>query len=265
MGTGSSLLFNIVSLVFTALTIIVLMLVIGIAGDAVTPPFFAPEPTSIPPTSALDLGITPTRPFIPTFTPSNTPDVTNTPTETPTPSATSTETPTATNTGTQAPVPTFTPLPSEPPAVAAEPERSATPSFTPSPPGPEPSASPTDSPYRFILQPGTPTVRENFANSQGCGWQGIAGQVVDQNGDPVIGVQVRVLDAVGSPQYTISGTNSAYGPSGWEIGLGTTPSASTYTVQLWSENQGEMSPSVEIRFTGTCDQNLALVNFVRTR
>ena len=265
MGTGSSLLFNIISFIFAALTIIVLVLVIGIMADAVTPPFFAVEPTSIPPTSALDLNITPTRPFIPTFTPSNTPDVTNTPTETPQPSATNTELPTATSTGTQAPAPTFTPIPSEPPAVAAVELSSPTSSFTPSPPGPEPSATPTDSPFRFILQPGTPTVRENFANSQGCSWQGIAGQVVDQSGDPVIGVQIRVLHTAGNPQYTISGTNSAYGPSGWEIGLGTQPAASTYTVQLWSANQGEMSPSVEIRFTGTCDQNLALVNFVRTR
>ncbi len=264
MGTGSNLLFNIISLVFTALTVIVLLLVIGVASDAMTPPFFAPEATSVPPTSVLDLGITPTRPFIPTFTPSSTPDVSNTPTETPEPSATNTELPTATVTNTSAPAPTFTPIPSETPAEAAV-AQAPTENSTPLPPASEPSATPTDSPYRFMLQPGTPNVRENFANSQGCSWQGVGGQVVDQSGDPVIGVQVRVLDAAGNAQYTISGTNSAYGPSGWEIALGAQPAAATYQVQLWSANQGEMSPSVEIAFAGTCDQNLALVNFVRTR
>jgi hypothetical protein len=269
MGTGSNLLFNIISFIFAALTIIVLVLIIGIMSDAMTPPFFAPEPTTIPPTSVLDLGITPTRPFIPTFTPSNTPDWTSTPTETPQPTATDTEMPTPTVTNTSAPRPTFTPSPVdasvEAPVAEAPIAEAPTTSFTPEPSGAEPSATPTDSPYRFILQPGTPTVRDNFANGLACAWQGVGGQVVDQNGDPVIGVQIRVMDASGNAQYTISGTNSAYGPSGWEIGLGTQPASATYTVQLWSANQGEMSPSVEIVFPGTCDQNLGLVNFVRTR
>ncbi len=262
MSSGSNFVFNLIAFVFAVLTIATLVFVIAIAADAVEPPFLAPEPTLVPPTSVLDAGITPTRPVLPTFTPSNTPEPTNTPlpTDTPEPSATPTATITPTGTRTQVPTRTFTPT-----MTQTSDAPTATPSFTPSPPGPAPTATNTESPYPFMLQPGTPTLRNNFANAQGCNWQGFGGQVIDQNGDPVIGVQVRISSAASGDMFTLSGTNSAYGPSGWEMAVGTEAVPGTYRVQLWVANQGELSPSVEITFPGSCDQNLALVNFVRTR
>jgi len=56
-------LFNLITLVFVALTVVVILGAIAIAIDAMEPPFLAPDPTSVPPTAAV----------IPTLTPSTVP------------------------------------------------------------------------------------------------------------------------------------------------------------------------------------------------
>lgn len=68
-----SFFFNVVSLLFLALTIIVIVVTIGVATDRMDTPILAPEPTNVPPTPAI----------LPTMTPSPTPEQSPTPLGTP--------------------------------------------------------------------------------------------------------------------------------------------------------------------------------------
>ncbi|MCD4687483.1 MAG: hypothetical protein K8S97_16255, partial [Anaerolineae bacterium] len=188
----------------------------------------------------------------PTFT--LTPTATTTLTWTPTDTPPATLTPSLTPTNTLVP-PTLTPTPTH----TSTP--SLTPTFSPTPTGPSPTAT---SVYPFRVQPDSIMLRENFANPAGCNWQGISGQVITNTGEAVIGVQVRVRGEGITELTTLAGTNQFYGPSGWEIVLGSQPAQGRYTVELWA-NGAPVSPSVELVFPGVCQQNLAQVNFIMTR
>ncbi len=274
MKRGASLFFNCVTFVFFLGTVGAAVVALGIAGGAMDPPFFAPDNTEIPPTVAMLISPTPG----PSWTPSNTPvpTSTSTPTATWTPTLTSTPTATWTGTATLTPsitttasiTPTFTlsptntlPPPTFTPTKTLTPTPSDTPTPTATPTGP--TATPT-SQYVFIMQPSSLILRDNFANAAGCAWQGIGGQVTTDRGEPVAGVQVRVTDDTGHALTTLSGTNTLYGPAGWEIVLGSQPSVVHYQVSLWADGI-QVSPAVDVLFPGTCQQNLATVNFIRTR
>jgi hypothetical protein len=115
-----------------------------------------------------------------------------------------------------------------------------------------------------MVQPSSLILRENFANQAGCNWQGIAGQVTTDRGEPVNGIQVRVTgDDVGQ-LTTLSGTNQVYGATGWQIVLGSMTNNGRYEVSLWSGDV-QVSPTVQIVFPNSCQQNLATVNFIQTR
>ncbi|MBN1966270.1 MAG: hypothetical protein JW910_16600, partial [Anaerolineae bacterium] len=224
MSQGANALFNLIAVIFVVLTGVALLVVIGVAADAIDPPFFAPEPTIVLPTLASDIVALTPSPYLPSWTPSPGPSDTPTPTITYTPSFTPTPRPSQTNT--PGPTPTRTPWPTETPTHT--PTFTPTMTFTPSPTGLPPTATNTLTPFAFIIQPGTPNLRANFANQAGCNWQGVAGQAVTQTGDAVIGVQVRVWgDSIGE-LFTITGTNSFYGPSGWEMPLDSKPNNLTY-------------------------------------
>lgn len=265
MGQGVNVLFNFISLIFLALAAVVVVMVIGIAADSIDPPFLAPDPTDIPPTSVLEVGL-PTPMFVPTFTPSNTPEVIPTTAETPTsPVVIVTEMPTQESF--TAPsiedMSGLAPITSTPPAESQQ-GPTTTQTFVPSATGPSGTPTGTLSAYPFVLQQGNPIMRDNFANAAGCNWQGLAGQIVNDVGDPVPGVQVRVRGDTITELTTMSGTNTFYGQSGWEVRLSTQPSTDRYQVDLWYNNV-QASPTVEIVFTGACEGNLALINFVLTR
>ncbi|MBN1679431.1 MAG: hypothetical protein JW966_04015 [Anaerolineae bacterium] len=262
--------YNLITFLFAALSIVVIIAVAGIASDSLEPPFLAPEATMILPT-AIPVGAL-EQPVFPTFTPSSTVPPTVTVTQTPT----ITRTPTATNTATDTPPPSSTPGPTNTltptytstststPTATGTFTATPTPTFTQSPPGPPPTATNTLSPYPFIIQQGTPLLRDNFANASGCNWQGIAGQVITERAEPVVGVQVRITGDNIQEQFTISGSNTFYGPSGWEIPVDIQVNNFRYVVELWA-NGVQVSESQEIVFPSSCQQNLALINFVQTR
>lgn len=266
MGQGADAFFNLVTIIFLTLTIAVGIVVAGVAADAMEPPILAPGPTAtLPP--ILDMPtLTPSfTPLPPTETPTYTPS----PTETPGPTATASNTALPTSTGTAGPTPTFTPGPSGTATIRATSTMTLTPTwtstFTPSPTGPTPTPTNTQSPYPFALQEGSPRMRANFANAAGCNWQGLAGQVITQSNEPVTGVQVRVSgEALGSPLITLSGSSTVYGPSGWEIVVDNKTNNGRYTVALWSGDT-QVSPEVEVVFPNSCEQNLAMINFLQTR
>lgn len=265
--------FNLVTVIFLLLTLAVVIGVAAIAGDRLEPPFLKPKEVAAIPTVAVLYSPTPKPTWTPSVTPLPSPTFTGTPTDTPSPTLPPTETlpPTATQTPTITPTftasPTFTLSPTNtlvPPTATFTPTYTLTPSetptFTPSPTGP--TATPTAQ-FAFILQPGSLILRDNFGNQAGCNWQGMAGQITTDRGEPVLGVQVRV-QGPGVELATLSGTAPFYGPSGWEIKVADTPLTGRYTLSLWVAGQ-QVSPTVEIVFPGVCQQNLATLNFIQTR
>ena len=265
---GWNTVYNAVTLIFAGLTVGAGVATAAIALDVLRPPLFAPDEGNAapPPTLAALSG--------PTAQPSWTPSPTREPSAAPPPTATPSPTLTATPAATSTPDPTAASTAS-PTASRAQPTATVTPTatwtpspsptFTPSPAGSPGTATPTLSPYPFIVQPGTPLLRENFVDTAaGCNWQGVAGQAVSPRGEPVIGVEVRIAGDDFPGASTTTGANTAYGPSGWELTLSDRPTGDRYQVALWSDGQ-QISPTVEIVFSGSCQQNLAIVNFVQTR
>ena len=269
--------FNLVSLVFLIATIAMIVFVFSVAGGAMQSPVLKPSPTAIPPTIAAYDPPTPKPTWTPTITLTPTDTPTATLTWTPTPPATETFTPTPTHTLpptiTETPTitPTFTvsptdtlPPPTFTPTKTLTPTPSDTPTFTPSPTGPTATPTATLSEFPFMVQLASPILRDNYGNASGCGWQGMAGQVTTDRGESVPGVQVRVRSDLTGELTTLSGTNTFYGPSGWELKVANQPTIGTYYVELWAAGQ-RISPTVTITFPGTCQQNQATINFIQTR
>jgi hypothetical protein len=271
MGQGAKFFFNCVTWVFLGLTVLLLIAFYAIITDRMESPLLAPPKTEILPTEAMfgtptpKPSWTPSETPLPTrsFTPTFTPTLTLTPTDTPTLTPTVTDTPGPTSSFTPSPTKTLVP-PTATPTKTPTPTASLTPTVTPSPTGPTATPVKTLSPYPFMVQPSSLMLRENYANSAGCKWQGIAGQVTTDRGEPVTGVEVRVTGEDIGELSTLSGTNEIYGPAGWEIVLGDKTNSKRYQVALWSGDV-QISPTVEIVFPNSCQQNLATVNFIQTR
>jgi hypothetical protein len=259
---GSSRLYNLVAIVFVILS----LLACGLVG------FLALQPSAAP---VQDISALPTLGVLPTLTPSSTP--TNTPLPTFTPTATQTLIPSITPspsatiappTATIAPSATLTLAPSATITSTAGPTSTftVTPTLTiTTPPTALPSPTgPTPSPFPFALRDSQVTFTTNFANTAGCNWQGIGGQVFDANGNPLTNIRVHVFGQ-NFEQFAISGSNSLYGVGGYEISVGTTFAPASFVVELLSDQGTTISPQVTVAFPGDCSRNLALVNFIQTR
>jgi hypothetical protein len=185
-------------------------------------------PTLPPPT------VPPTETITPTFTPSPT-RATATPTSTLTPIYTDTPTITLSPTGTETPLATETPTP---------------------------SPTNTRSPFDYVLQNDAVTYTTNFANSAGCDWAGIGGQVWDVNRSPMLGLRVHITGG-GIDEHVLSGSNPAYGAGGWERSVDVHPASGIYYVQLESSTGELLSDIIVVQMIPTCGNNLALVNFIQ--
>lgn len=276
MGHGSARIYNLIAILFVLLTIIVLVPVVA--------RMLEPAPNTQQGVSAL-----PTVAVLPTLTSSHTP--TNTPLPTFTLTPTLTETPTVTPSTTPSPMPTFTTPPTStaaptwtiPPSVTIPPTVTIAPSVTITPsltitntpdvtatmtftntPVPTVDMGPTLSPFPFALKDNQIIFTSNFANSAGCAWQGIGGQVTDMNGQPLGGVRIHVFGS-GIDFYSVSGSNTLYGLSGWEIPVSNLINTNSYFVELQTPQGTVISPQQQVTFPSDCARNLALVNFVQTR
>lgn len=182
---------------------------------------------------------------------------TNTPTETPLVPPTATFTPSPTITPTQFIEPTAQTTPtSELPA-------GPTPTLTLGPTLPPLVSGPTESPFPFAARDQV-VFTQNFANTAGCNWQGIGGQVFDLNGQPLVNIRVHVFGS-GVDLFAVSGSNTLYGVSGWEIQLTNGITTNSYVVELQSAQGTIISPQIAITFPADCARNLAVTNFVQTR
>ncbi len=282
MGQGRAQIYNLISIFFLVLTLIAILLVTTrMAAPAPVPtPVVMALPTAavLPsPTPTFTSTYTPiptfTETLTPTITPSITPSLTWTLIPSLTPSLTFTVAPTEIIPPTDTPRPEDTLAPSatitasltitSTLAVTATQTPSVTPtlnSFTPQPTEPPPS------PYPFVLRDGQVIYTLNFANTAGCSWQGIGGQIFDLNGQPLLQMRVHVFGAGGVDFYVASGSNTLYGFSGWEVPLNSSLTGNSYIVELQSPQGTIISPQVTVTFEAdNCTRNLALVNFEQTR
>lgn len=216
---------------------------------------------------------------------------TGTPTITPPPPtiAAIAEVPSLTPTATEDPLlrPTFTPVstaarssagplgtipptltPSATPTIPTKtptPTPSNTPTDTPTP-GPSPTATFTLSPYPFTKSPDSPIYLRNFANTAGCDWLGLAGEVLDTNGLPVGsgGYRVHVWES-GVDARLNTGSAPAYGPSGWEQFVLDKPAIRDYNIQLETTNGTAVSQVYRVQTRASCNENLLYLIFLQNR
>lgn len=167
---------------------------------------------------------------------------------------------------------TFTPDPARDLLPAGTPTPTFGPTLTPGGFGPTPTVTPTILYPTFTPSPAAPqssfqlhdevVFTSNFANDHGCDWQGVAGQVLDASGQPLIGTRIIALGE-GDRLETESGTASAYGASGWEIQVGNAAREVFFLVAIYDEVRGEFVGGIRVDFPGDCSSNLALLNLVR--
>jgi hypothetical protein len=135
---------------------------------------------------------------------------------------------------------------------------------TETPTGPTSTLEPTLSPYLYDLRAGQVIFTQNFANTAGCAWQGIGGQVFDINGLPINGLHLHVFNNQFDSTVD-SGSNSLYGAAGWEVPVDSKISTNIYFVELLSPGGTVISPRIQVAFPSDCLKNLALVNFEQKR
>jgi hypothetical protein len=113
-----------------------------------------------------------------------------------------------------------------------------------------------------VLQNNKVRYQANFANSAGCSWAGLAGQVFDINGNHQTGLRIHITGG-GIDDYVTTGSNTNYGASGWERSVNNAPTSGIFYVQLESSSGTLLSAVVTVQMYDDCEMNLALVNFVQ--
>ena len=173
----------------------------------------------------------------------------------PTPAPTNTRRPTLTPSATPIfPTDTPTPTPTNTPT--------ATPTETPI--GPTPTPSPTRSQFPFTRSDVSPIYLQNYANTAGCDWMGIAGEVLDLNRNPVPRGQYRVhVWGSGIDARVNVGDAPDYSPSGYEQFLFNSPVVRDYNVQLETVNGTAVSQVYNVQTRASCNQNLVRFDFVQ--
>lgn len=244
------------------ITAVIIVLMLGALGFGIW--------LFLQPTEANDVAALPTVAQVPTITPlppTSTPRPTLPPTFTPIPTITLSPTPTMTLTL----VPSLTPTITDTPAITNTPlpteTAPPTETFTPSPTSNIPTATPTEtrSPYPFTVRGGMAVFTQNTFNTQGCAFQGIAGQVLSLQGGGLDGILIYAIEPGGTERFTTSGFATAYGAGGYEIPVDTQINSRTYLVELRTSAGTPISERVQVTFPSNCDQNVALIYWTQTR
>lgn len=221
-----------------------------------------------PPTAVPTAGLpaptdTPKFPTLPPpFTPTSPPPPTDTlPPSTPTPSFTPTPSPTF------GPTPTFfavEPSPTTPEVGTGTASATATVTHTPTPTatGPTPTPSRTLSAQPWTLLGAVSSQADQYGLR--CGWMGIAGTALDLNNQHKTGLIVRLNGGGYTNIDSVTGSKTAYGPSGYEFFLsGVKAVTGEYKVQLLDPSGNPLSDVVSVDTTDDCDRNTYIVNWVQ--
>lgn len=134
------------------------------------------------------------------------------------------------------------------------------PTATPDPRTPTPTR--TLSPFNYTKTVDSPAYLPNFANSNGCAWHGISGQVFDLERKGILGLIVRVSGPNNFLADAISGSNQRYGASGYEITLGIAPiDSNEFRIQLRNGAGLALSDSIVVPTFAQCNKNHIIFNF----
>ena len=159
--------------------------------------------------------------------------------------------------------PTETSIPATP-TMEATTQLSATPTLSP-------TLVPTATPGELVRTP-SPT-RSAFTYTASitylvhpvevCNWMGVGGTATDLTGKAALGSYVHIWGLDNIDQVVAVGTNTNYGPSGWELRLARGQIVGDWTVQLIAspETKLPLSAAYTISMPGDCKKNLALVRF----
>ncbi len=135
----------------------------------------------------------------------------------------------------------------------------------------EPTETPFSGYYAFVLQNDVNAIESTlFKPNFGCNWIGVAGQVFDLQGRPVMGVRVWLRGTYNGKRIdllSLTLESSPYGPSGFEFTLGDTPLNSTgqLSIQLLDQANIPISDRVYFDTFEDCQKNLILINFKQIR
>lgn len=207
--------------------------------DSETVPTIGVPPTDAAPTDAAETGG------------EDTTDATAEPTAviaTPTTNADATEGPTEAPTGSETATATETVAPTQTEAAS----------------GGQPGATPTFSAFPFTLQDNG---IQYTSFPGGCSFMGVAGQVFDLQGAPILGSSIEISGGAVDGSQSITGTATDYGAGGYEIKISdsTEDTVDVYAIRLYNENGAPLSDEIPITTSDSCDNNLILVNFVQNR
>jgi len=160
---------------------------------------------------------------------------------------------------TPSPLPTF---PSKTPTPTPTPTNTNTPTATPL--GPTPTPTSTRSAFPFTKTDNSPFYLQNHANNAGCGWLGLAGEVLDlaKNPVPIGSYRIHVWGS-GIDERLIVGSAPDYGPSGWEQFVFDSPVMRDYNVQMESASGTAVSQIYRVQTRTECTENLLQINFVQ--
>ena len=251
--------------ILTAFIFIVALAFVGVVAAAViSPESFAgilpQDPTAVPPPTIAQPTVAAVA-VVPTITPTPTEDLLMRPTYTPIPPPTRGE-PTAVPTLRPTLTPSITPIiPTRTPTRT--PTATPTASFTP---GPSPTATFTISPFPFTKSSDSPIYLRNYANTAGCDWMGIAGEVLDTSGNPVSDGQYRVhVWDSGIDSRVGTGTAKAYAPSGWEQFVLGEVAVRSYNIQLETNSGTAVSQVYRVQTRASCNENLLYFIFTQNR
>ncbi|NDJ85646.1 MAG: hypothetical protein GYB66_07150 [Chloroflexi bacterium] len=103
---------------------------------------------------------------------------------------------------------------------------------------------------------------EPNTNAQQCQWLSIAGNITGLGGEPVIDLAVEVS---GDDFLVVvfAGSQTAFGDSGFEVPVGSSPRRDEYTVQLIGSLGTPISEAVEVITGDRCDTNVAVIEFAQ--
>ncbi|MDX1993978.1 MAG: hypothetical protein SF029_16455 [bacterium] len=105
-------------------------------------------------------------------------------------------------------------------------------------------------------------------NGLGCNWGSIAGAVTGLDGLPLDGYGIQINDVEnpgGVRDRVYSGAAQTFGAGGFELPLGGAPVEGQFSVQLFSPAGVPLSDVFTVITSGTCEQNVLVVNFVQVR
>jgi hypothetical protein len=102
-----------------------------------------------------------------------------------------------------------------------------------------------------------------------CDYQGVAGIVTDLAGQKLKVKQFKVI--ISFPDKTeqtaqINPLNDQFYEAGsWALKVADKPNKLVYGIQLVNSQNRPISDKIEVKFSGTCDTNVILVNFKQTK